>query len=232
MDRVEFAAYYRVSTERQGRSGLGLEAQRNAVQQFLIGSQGKLVAEYTEIETGRRRDRPQLQLALDLCAKRRVCLVIAKLDRLARNVAFVSSLLESRIRFVATDMPEADVSFLQMAAVFGEWEARRISERTKAALAAAKVRGATLGWASPSRHGEQQDASKRGIAAIRDSAARFAANTLPVVESIQRSGVTTLSGVADALNARGVRTSRGGRWHPTTVRNLMSTARRGVVAVL
>jgi DNA invertase Pin-like site-specific DNA recombinase len=224
MGGMDYAAYYRVSTERQGRSGLGLEAQRMAVQQFLIGSQGNLVAEYTEIETGRRRDRPQLQLALDLCAKRRTCLVIAKLDRLARNVAFVSALLESRVRFVAADMPEADLSFLQMSAVFGEWEARRIGERTKAALAAAKARGALLGWGNPARHSEQLVASSKGTQAIRERAARFAANVLPLVESIQRSGITTLCGVSEALNARGVRTARGGQWHPTTVRNLLLTS--------
>jgi DNA invertase Pin-like site-specific DNA recombinase len=223
MSKVCYVSYARVSTERQGRSGLGLEAQRMAVQQFLISSQGKMVGEYTEIETGRRRDRPQLEAALELCARRRAILVIARLDRLARNVAFVSSLLESRVRFIALDMPEADVTFLQMAAVFAEYEARKVSERTKAALAAAKARGTAMGWASPTRQGEQRAASSKGVAALREQAARFAANTLPIVESIHRSGITTLSGVAAALNARGVRASRGGRWYPTTVRNLLAT---------
>ena len=106
-----------------------------------------MVGEFTEVESGRKSTRPQLKAALDLCRKQKATLVIAKLDRLARNVAFVSSLLESHAKFVAVDMPEADVTFLQMAAVFGEWEARRISERTTAALAAVRARGKPLGWA-------------------------------------------------------------------------------------
>jgi DNA invertase Pin-like site-specific DNA recombinase len=225
MSQICYVSYARVSTERQGRSGLGLEAQRIAVQQFLNGSQGKLLAEFTEIETGLRRDRPELQAALELCRRSRATLVIAKLDRLARNVAFISSLLESRVRFIALDMPEADVTFLQMAAVFGEWEARKVSERTKAALAAAKARGTVLGWACPTRQDEQRDASRRGVVAIQDRAALFAANTLPIVESIQRSGIASLCGVAAALNARGIRTQRGRRWYPTTVRNLIERSR-------
>jgi DNA invertase Pin-like site-specific DNA recombinase len=221
MIEVCYVSYARVSTERQGRSGLGLEAQRMAVTEYLKIAQGKLLAEFTEIETGRRRDRPQLQAALELCRRSKAILVIAKLDRLARNVAFVSALLESRVRFIAVDMPEAEPAFLQMVSVFAEWEARKVSERTKAALAAAKARGTLLGWSSPARQREQRVASQKGAAAIRDRAALFAANTRPVVEAIQRSGVTTLSGIAEALNARGIRTQLGGRWYPTTVRNLL-----------
>lgn len=221
MSDVCYVSYVRVSTERQGVSGLGLEAQRKAVQQFLIGYKGTLLAEFTEIETGRRRDRPELQAALDLCARRRAILVIARLDRLARNVAFVSSLLESRVRFIAVDMPEADPAFLQIASVFAEWEARKISERTKAALGAARARGTLLGWANPTRTDDQREASKRGVTALRERAALFAANTRPVIESIQRSGVTTLDGLAAALNARGIRTPRGRQWHASTVRNVL-----------
>ena len=222
--------YYRVSTERQGRSGLGLEAQQIAVSEYLKVSGGTLLAQYTEIESGRRRDRPQLQAALELCRRGKASLVIAKLDRLARNVAFVSSLLESRVRFVAVDMPEADVTFLQMAAVFGEWEARKISERTKAALGAAKARGALLGWAAPARQENQRHASRKGAAALQDQAAQFAANTRPIIECIQRAGIGTLSGVAEALNSRGVRTQRGGQWHASTVRNLLRYPSSEVVA--
>lgn len=224
MGEVCYVSYARVSTERQGRSGLGLEAQRMAVTEYLKAAQGKLIAEYTEIETGRRRDRPQLQAALELCRRGRAILVIAKLDRLARNVAFISALLESRVRFVAVDMPEADPAFLQMASVFAEWEARKTSERTKAALAAAKARGALLGWSSPARQNDQREASYKGAAAIQRRAALFAANTRPVIEAIQRSGIISLSGIADALNARGIRTQLGGRWYPTTVRNVLLRA--------
>lgn len=221
MSEVCYASYYRVSTERQGRSGLGLEAQQMAVREFLKNSQGKLLREFTEIESGRRRDRPQLAAALELCRRSGASLVIAKLDRLARNVAFVSSLLESRVRFVAADMPEADRAFLQLAAVFGEWEARKISERTSAALKAAKARGALLGWADPSRHHAQREASRQGTSALQEKAVLFAANIRPIIESIQRSGISTLTGIAEALNLRGVRTERGGRWHATTVRNIL-----------
>jgi DNA invertase Pin-like site-specific DNA recombinase len=224
MSEVCYVSYVRVSTEKQGKSGLGLEAQRMAVSEYLKNAQGKLIGEYTEIETGRRRDRPQLQAALELCRRSRATLVIAKLDRLARNVAFVSSLLESRVRFVAADMPEADVTFLQMAAVFGEWEARKIAERTKAALAAAKARGTLLGWAAPSRRASQRAASRMGVEALQSQAALFAANTRPIVESIQKSGVLSLCGLAEVLNARGIPTQRGGRWYPTTVRNLLAQA--------
>lgn len=147
--------------------------------------------------------------------------MIAKLDRLARNVAFVSSLLESRVRFVAADMPEADRAFLQLAAVFGEWEARKISERTSVALKAAKARGALLGWANPSRHQEQRSASRMGCDALRARAALFAANSRPIIESIRKSGVSSLTGIAEALNHRGIKTERGGRWHATTVRNIL-----------
>lgn len=220
MSQVAYVSYYRVSTEKQGKSGLGLEAQQMAVREYLKGSQGTLLAEFTEIETGRRKDRPQLVAALELCRRSRASLVIAKLDRLARNVAFVSALLESKVHFVAVDMPEADITFLQMAAVFAEWEARKISERTKAALAAAKARGKKLGWAIPSRIGEQQTASRRGADANRSNATQFASNVLPLVDSIRQAGVVTLQGVAEALNARGVRTARGGQWHASTVRRL------------
>lgn len=219
----DLVSYYRVSTERQGRSGLGLEAQRTAVTEYLKGRAGQLIGEFTEVESGRKRDRPQLNAALDLCRRQKAVLVIAKLDRLARNVAFVSALLESGVRFVAVDMPEADITFLQMAAVFGEWEARKISERTKAALGAAKARGRSLGWAIDTRRADQQAAAARGAAANHGAAVAFAGNVCPIIESIQRAGVRTLSGIAAALNARAIRTARGGEWYATTVRNVLMT---------
>lgn len=212
--------YFRVSTVKQGLSGLGLEAQQMAVYGFLKGSATVLAGEFTEVETGTRRDRPQLAAALAVCRQRRASLVIAKLDRLARNVAFISALLESRVRFVAVDMPDADTAFLQMTAVFAELEARKISERTKAALAAAKARGTKLGWSHPSQQGRQREASTRGAAANRSAACQFAANVAPVVESIRAAGAITLADIAQALNARGIATPRGGKWHPSTVSRL------------
>jgi DNA invertase Pin-like site-specific DNA recombinase len=217
----KIVSYVRVSTDKQGRSGLGLEAQRKAIAEYLSTDMFERLGDFVEVESGRKKDRPELRAALELCRRARATLIIAKLDRLARNVAFVSALLESKVRFVAVDMPEADISFLQMAAVFGEWEARKISERTKAALAAVKARGKELGWANRSRREEQKEASKHGASTNQLKASQFAANTLPIIQSIRMAGVSTLSGVANALNARGVRTARGGEWHATTVRNLL-----------
>lgn len=222
MSQVSYVSYRRVSTDRQGRSGLGLEAQQKVVLDFLKNSQGILLAEFTEIESGRRRDRPQLRAALELCRRSRASLIIAKLDRLARNVAFISALLESKVSFVAVDMPEADRTFLQMAAVFAEWEARKISERTIAALAVAKARGRALGWSIPSRMSEQRLASQRGAAANRNGAQLFASNVMPIIQSIQSAGIGSYEAIAAVLNTRGVQTARGGQWHPATVRNIIA----------
>lgn len=221
-----FIAYYRVSTERQGRSGLGLEAQKAAVLAYLKIEGAVLIAEFTEVESGRRKDRPALIQALDAAKRQKATLVIAKLDRLARNVAFVANLLEAKVDFIAADMPEADRTFLQIVAVFAEWEARKISERTKAALAAAKARGKRLGWSMPSRISEQQSAARQGARANKARADQFAGNVCPVILSIRSSGAKTLIQVAAALNARGIRTARGGRWHPMTVRNYLARDRK------
>ena len=140
-----FVAYYRVSTQQQGRSGLGLEAQRAGVEAYLNGGKWTLLDEFTEVETGKGANaldrRPQLRAALELARKRKATLVIAKLDRLARNVHFVSGLIESGVDFVAADMPQANKVMIQMHAVMSEWERDAISKRTKDALQAAKARG-------------------------------------------------------------------------------------------
>lgn len=222
MANGKFIAYYRVSTDRQGRSGLGLDAQRKAVADYLNGGSWQLVSEYTEVESGKRNDRPELAKALEACRKQKATLVIAKLDRLARNVHFISGLLESKVDFIAVDMPEADRAFLQMAAVFAEWEARKISERTKAALAASRARGKRLGWSMPQRREEQRRATERGSAVRRAKADGFAANVLPIIRQIEGAGVRTLAGIAQALNARGIKTARGGGWYPATVRNVLA----------
>jgi DNA invertase Pin-like site-specific DNA recombinase len=140
-----FVAYYRVSTDKQGASGLGLEAQQAAVQSYLNGGRWRLVAEFTEVESGKRNNRPRLAEALAVCRRRKATLVIAKLDRLARNVHFISGLLETGVNFVATDCPNDDRFMLHIRAAIAEDEARKISNRTKAALAAAKARGVELG---------------------------------------------------------------------------------------
>lgn len=220
-----FISYHRVSTEKQGRSGLGLEAQRMAVADYLNGGDWELLHEFVEIESGRRKDRPQLKAALDMCKRDKATLVIAKLDRLARNVAFVATLLEGRIKFVCCDMPEADSTMLHIYSAMAEREAIKTSERTKAALMAARARGKLLGWSIASRVEEQRVASQRGAAANRSHADQFANNVLPVIESIRAAGISTFAGIATALNARGVATARGGHWYAATVRRL--TARRG-----
>ena len=211
---TRFVAYYRVSTDRQGQSGLGLDAQRTAVAQH-IGT-AELVAEFTEIESGRKNDREQLAQAMAAAKKAKAMLVIAKLDRLARNVHFISGLLESGVPFVCADMPEADRTFLQMSAVFAEWEARKISERTKAALQAAKARGVRLGSPTPSK------GSEAGIERIQARADAYAARIQPIIASIQASGAVTLRDIAAALAQRGVETARGNtEWRPAQVARLI-----------
>ena len=224
MAKGQFVAYFRVSTDKQGRSGLGLEAQEAAVMGWLNGGKWSLIEKFTEQESGKRHEnRPQLKAALDLCRRRKATLVIAKLDRLARNVHFVSGLLESGVTFVCADMPEADRAFLQMAAVFAEWEATKISERTKAALKAKKARGALLGFANPDRKGmsAKEAARIRGSRIVQD-ADQFAANTLPVIASIKKAGINSYLGIAKALNDRGIATARGTSWYPSSVKNLVA----------
>jgi DNA invertase Pin-like site-specific DNA recombinase len=200
-----FISYYRVSTERQGRSGLGLEAQRRAVLDFIDGG-AELVAEFTEVESGKRNDRLQLARALEACRKQKPRLVIAKLDRLSRNVAFIAALMESGVEFVAVDMPTANRLTVHILAAVAEHERSMISERTKVALAAAKRRGVKLG------NPRLAAAAGKGAAAMKASAQQIAANVLPVIREIQAAGVSTHDGIAGKLNDRKVATARGGRW--------------------
>ena len=216
-----FIAYYRVSTDRQGRSGLGLDAQRKAVRDYLNGGDWQLTGEFTEVESGKRSDRPELAKALEACRRQKARLVIAKLDRLARNVAFISGLMESKVDFVAADMPEANKLTVHIMAAMAEHEREQISARTKSALAAAKARGRKLGWSIPGREHEQQHAARKGVSVRLRQADAFAANVLPIIRDIEAAGIATLKGIAEALNARGIRTARGGRWHATTVKNVM-----------
>jgi len=218
---ARFISYVRVSTQRQGASGLGLEAQRKAAADFLGSRAGDLVDEFTEVESGKRNDRPQLAAALTACQKHRATLLISKLDRLARNVAFVANLMESGVEFVAVDMPMANRLTVHILAAVAEHEHEMISARTKAALAASKALGRRLGWSIEGRQQEQRRAALKGAGAGRARADAFAANIGPVVASMKAAGVTTLAGIAEALNACGIRTARGGAWYATTVRNLV-----------
>jgi len=204
----KFIAYYRVSTAKQGQSGLGLEAQQEAVRQYLNGGKWELLGEYTEVETGKGADaldkRPQLRAALAQCKKDKAKLLIAKLDRLARNVHFVSGLMESKVKFVAIDIPEANNLTIHIMAAFAEHEAKRISERTKAALAAAKARGAKLGTAGPAN-------LKRNVQERQQQADAFAEKLRPVLDGFKAAGLTQVKQVAK-LNELGITTPRGGLW--------------------
>lgn len=209
MAEGKFISYLRVSTDRQGRTGLGLEAQRQAVAEYLNGGSWELLAEHVEVESGKRSSRPVLAEALAACKKHKATLVIARLDRLARNLHFISGLMQAGVDFVACDMPSANRLTVQIMAAIAEDEGRRISERTRAALQAAKARGKLLGT-----HGRilgQQN---------RDRALEHARQIAPVVRGI-RSAARSMREVTEALNAAGVPTAKGGKWHLASVHRLL-----------
>jgi DNA invertase Pin-like site-specific DNA recombinase len=218
----KFVSYLRVSTDKQGKSVLGLEAQRQAVSDFLNGGCWDLLQEYVEIETGKHADRPVLIEALHHCKVTGARLVIAKLDRLSRDLEFIARLQKSSIKFVCADMPEANELTIHLFAAIAQHERQAISTRTKAALAAAKARGSRLGnpngAAAFRRAGQGNSAA---IAAVRQAADQHAADIMPVIADIRRSGTTSFKGIARELNRREIRTARGGAWHPATVRNLL-----------
>ena len=217
-------AYYRVSTERQGRSGLGLEAQAERCALFAAGN-GMAVAEvFTEVETGKRSDaldrRPQLAAALAAARRLRCPVLVAKLDRLSRDVHFIAGLMASRVPFLVAELgADVDPFMLHIYAALAEKERRMISERTRAALAARKRQGAQLG--NPTNLAE---AGVAGAARTAEGARRFAENVAPVIREVRATGVASLRGIAAVLNARGVRTARGGRWAATQVGAVLARA--------
>lgn len=216
----KFVAYYRVSTQKQGRSGLGLEAQREAVRTYLNGGNWSIAAEFTEVESGKRSDRPEFAKALAACRLHRATLGIAKLDRLARNVHFVASLMESGVEFVAADNPHANKLTIHILVAMAEHEAEMISARTKAALAAAKKRGIRLGGF----RGKVPSAKHRALsaAALRRKADARAADLAPTIKELQAAGVTSLRAIADGLNAKNIPTARGqGNWSAVQVMRVL-----------
>jgi DNA invertase Pin-like site-specific DNA recombinase len=227
---ARYIAYHRVSTARQGRSGLGLDAQREAICTHLASISGKLLAEFTEIESGRRSDRTELVKALAACRVQRATLIIAKLDRLSRNVAFVSALMESGADFIACDLPAANRLTIHMLAAVAENEARMISERTRVALAAAKRRG-TLLWGFRGRLAT--DADRQRAAEAKASLANARASDLaPTLRALQAEGLSNRA-IAARLNAMGVPTTgsadkhgrpagNGGEWHGAQVGRLLA----------
>lgn len=217
--------YARVSTLRQGHSGLGLEAQQQALSSFAASGGHRVVAAYVEIESGKHADRPELRAALAACRLHRATLCIAKLDRLSRNMAFIANLMDSGVDFVACDMPAASRISLHIMAAMAEYERDMISQRTKAALAAAKARGVRLGNPNGAAGllAGCRDASAKGGAAMQQRANRRAAQVLPLLYQLQAEGCRSASALAAALNIRGVPAPKG-IWYPEQVRRVLRRA--------
>jgi DNA invertase Pin-like site-specific DNA recombinase len=219
---TSYVAYFRVSTDRQGRSGLGLEAQREAVRRFLRSDDRQLLS-FTEVESGKNNARPQLAAAMDACRRAGAVLLIAKLDRLSRDVAFIAGLMKSDVRFIAADMPEADAFRLHIEAAIAEEERRRISGRTKAALGAAKARGVKLGGFRGHVPSAQDRA--RGHNRQRELASQRAAAVLAVIRELSEAGINSPAAMARALTEREISTARGGtRWQANQVKRVLARA--------
>ena len=225
---MRIIGYERVSTARQGASGLGIEAQRQAIDGFAAQRGATLIARFTEVESGRNPDRPELGKALHLAKVTGATLVIAKLDRLSRNAAFLLTLRDSGVRFAAVDLPEANDLTVGIMALVAQQEREAISRRTKEALAVARSRGVKLG--NPNGAAALRRAGKGGAplrAAIARNADRHAQDLAPVVADIRAGGATSLRAIAGELNGRGMLTRRGGRWHVSTVMNLLDRLGQG-----
>lgn len=220
-----FVAYYRVSTQQQGQSGLGLEAQQAAVHAYLDGGCWKLIGEFTEVESGAKATRPQLAAAFAQCRLTGAKLVIAKLDRLSRDAHFLLGLEKAGIDFVAADMPSANRMTVGIMAVVAQEERRMISERTKVALAAAKARGTSLGgWRATRKDGSARKAPgaiENAQAAAKARSDEHAARVAPIVTALRDDGMG-LNAIAKELTARHVATLKGGQWTATAVRRLLA----------
>lgn len=210
-----YVAYLRVSTTKQGIDGLGMAAQEHAIKAY----NGNVIARFVEVESGKRKDRPELAKALAHCKLTGSTLIVAKLDRLARNVLFISSLMESKVDFVACDFPEASPLTLHIMAAVAEHEAKAISARTKAALGQAKARGVKLGTNNliPEKIAE---GSAKGIASVKQIADDFAGKVKPVISGLMAGG-KGFREVARELNKLGIKTARGKEWTGTAVKNVI-----------
>lgn len=222
MAQGKFVSYLRVSTDRQGRSGLGLEAQRQAVETYLNGGDWELLQEFVEVESGKKDDRPKLSTALRLCEVTGATLVIAKLDRLSRDAHFLLGLQKGAVKFVAADIPEANNLTVGILALVAQQEREATSRRTREALAAAKRRGVKLGnpnGAAALRRARK--GNKVAVSVIKANAQVHAERLRPVIKNLQSDGVASVRGLSAALNERGILTPRGKSWHPTSVRRLL-----------
>lgn len=211
----KYTAYLRVSTSKQGVDGLGMAAQEQAIKAY----NGDVIARFVEVESGKRKDRPQLAKALEHCKLTGSTLIVAKLDRLARNVQFISSLMESKVDFVCCDFPEASPLTLHIMAAVAEHEAKAISARTKVALAQAKARGVKLGNPNLNAEGRVRG-SVEGVKTMKEMADSFAERVVPTIKALQVQGMS-LRGVAKELAKLGVKTARSGEWTPTAVKNVL-----------
>jgi DNA invertase Pin-like site-specific DNA recombinase len=223
MQSKPLVTYIRVSTSGQGRSGLGIEAQRHALGQFAQAEGFEVTREFVEVETGKGADaldrRPQLKAALTAARKLRCHVAVAKLDRLSRDVHFVSGLMAHKVPFLVAELgPDVDPFELHLFAALAEKERALISTRTRQALSAAKARGVTLG------NPRLNAARKNAVDAVKAEADRFAANALPIIREAQKAGARTLREIAEALNARGIATARGGQWYAQSVANILERA--------
>jgi DNA invertase Pin-like site-specific DNA recombinase len=219
---MKLVAYYRVSTERQGRSGLGLEAQRAAVEAYATQCSGRVLESFTEIESGKRNDRPELDRALLRAKVTGATLVIAKLDRLSRDAAFLLKLQRDGVRFVAADMPDANTLTVGILAVVAQAEREAISTRTKDALAAVKARGGRLG--NPNGAAALRRAGRGNAAAlevVQAKARERADNLASTIADLKENGVCSLGAIAEALNKADIKTAQGKQWHKSSVRNLL-----------
>jgi DNA invertase Pin-like site-specific DNA recombinase len=224
-----FIAYYRVSTGKQGRSGLGIEAQRQAVANYLNCGNWRIVGEFVEVESGKRTDRPELEKALAAARVRQVPIVVAKLDRLTRSVAFLSRLLEAGVDVRFADLPAIEGAtgkfLLQQMAAVAELEAGMISARTKAALAAAKRRGVKLGGDRGARLTAKARAAGRGV--LQERARARAVDLAPTISELQAAGCESLRAIAAGLDKRGIPAARGGKWSAQQVARLIEAAQPG-----
>ena len=223
MQAAPLVTYIRVSTSSQGRSGLGIEAQRQVLSQFVKAEGFEVVREFVEVETGKGADaldrRPQLEAALAAAKKLRCQVGVAKLDRLSRDVHFISGLMAHKVPFVVAELgSDVDPFVLHLFAALAEKERSLISTRTRQALSAAKARGVTLG--NPRLH----EARRNAVEAVKAEADRYAANVLPIIREAQKAGASTLRQIAEALNARGIPTARGGHWYAQSVANVLERA--------
>lgn len=219
---MRFVAYYRVSTAKQGQSGLGLEAQRQTVLKSV--GDGELLEEFTEVESGKLNSRPQLQAALKHARLTKSTLIVAKLDRLSRNAAFLNELFDADVPIRCADMPFADRFTVGILAQVAQWERERISDRTKAALSVAKARGRTLGGKRPNQRCVNAAGRQKARATRQAASAQRKIDVMPYVDAARSAGHTSLRSIAGYLNGRRIAAPRGGHWHAAQVARLLNAA--------